>query len=177
MSKKEVQLAERMSDSEDVIAKDVKIPRHHEDEVDPKDELIKAYSEALTQADEERRKAGMFLGVVSFAAAIMAVSFVLYKTFVLLGSNELTKAFIETKYPGAREYRLDMLTYLGIIVAAQSAVTIWLIVWCGRMIRVAIELYIPINHLNQKKGTFKFSPNTIKSFEKFLKSFEREKED
>lgn len=187
MSKEEEALIERV-DPSDIIQVDEKasqkdvLPDIEIDEIvphieeHPNIEIPEPFSKAIAAADKARRKVGYWLGGASFILGVLAVGIVIYKAFWLWDPkhNGLAKAFINATIAGEREYRYDILTYLGIVVGAQSAVTICLIIWFGKVLRSSLELLIPIRYLNQHRLT-DASTESLKLIEKLMKTSDKKK--
>lgn len=99
-------------------------------------------------ANDRRRKFGYVLGGVSFTVAVFTAIFIVVKMSMLLSSKHaLTRAFLAA---GQEPFRREILYYLGIIAISQSIVSIWLIIWSGKMMMVAADMLVPLNERRNK---------------------------
>ena len=100
----------------------------------------------MREVDKTRGKIGIAIAVVATAIAIASASVVILKMQVLLSADhQLTSMFMASE---DEQLRSQALIYMGIVVASQSAVTIFLFVWAKQIINIAAKLMIPLNERN-----------------------------
>lgn len=106
------------------------------------EELKPVFIGSSYKAEGYRRWAGYGLIVASFVLAVVTVWIILAKMSGLLSiDHKLTKEFLNSQDAAQRS---QILIYLATVVGGQSLVTIWLLVWAGKMLRLGTEHLIPL---------------------------------